>query len=1008
MRRAFVLLMLSFTLSPHLAFSDITFPGTDTVVAPCDDYARLVLNDPWDMSENTDVNNFIPENDLNAVSSASFTSDGRFTFTQDDSLGVFYLWSPQIGGSYPVGSRIGQLLNVDRSKYNYLSIRMKNNTAGSNGVRTYWNRGLEYYGETTVTNPTATELGWGVYGMNLSTVGISAGESTSTAAWTAAPVTGLAVVAASIPGSPIEVDWIQLLDPTSCSNYSLNYNASAMGNDGRISIFYDTDTNPYNGYIRKMVSSATAANGAINDSSLNHFPGTYNVVGVLDSDYATLEMADPWDMSESTDVTASNFTPSFAAGAVSGTAGATAPQIVPKKLSGGIDAGVYTKLSLHLTQSAIAPVSIVWNGGSRTIPNITLLPQNGGAYEIDLAGQPNWSGIKTTFYIVPASTAGVNFSVDFISLRAAGYDSTRSAAALAGTVYTGAGDFVVNTPPSITIKEPSSDGGVAFRPWNARPLDIELSQNLRYDLDPSFSGEAYTSFLPDSRLVEGERGDFYKGANAAGNDDPHDWLTWIGNPRTASFSASEFKNLCFRTLVDHPFSLCLGSVARVVWYNTVYGFRISEDIVLGYNGFNSNAWQEYCVDLADMPEDGGTAGGWSGTIEGFRLDPHEFSYDTCVGNAPGGNPASVRYYLDYVKLRKDDEANTSYNIVLGLDDPEDDATVSLYYTSGTSPSGGALITTLNETDNSRVYTWNTAGVPDGSYLVYAVATDGVSTVTRAAEGRITINHLNTSTPTAPVLSLEAPGNGDVICDTMQVKGFALQTDRYEDVASVEVQIDGALIEEFKPEVYSPNAVTAHPDADSSDSGFNLELDTAGIAMGARTVTVRAFSTDGTSTSQNINVTRSNVGCTAFDSDPAPAGTPVPGDSIDNNDGVSQPIFGKVAHTPLGKLSFKLSRSVNSNSPSCTLNFYIGSTKNDVSTLVKSFTATTDVTKFSALGVFINPATLPKFFLDVERVCPGFTTQRSTRVKRVLPRTTTGKVSSLTKLQRKLARKLKKL
>lgn len=983
-----------FFLASSLVQAQVTVSGTpSTNVRSCDDFATVELNDPWDMENASDFHHFNPL-DVLGITGSSF-DNGVFSFQTTVSGPTLYLWSPQPAGSALVGGRYGQALNVDRSKFTHFTVRMSTDLEDPFGFNFLWDRGFDYATLRAVTDRVSTNTGWDTYTLDLNTLGISAVESSSTNPWSTEEVTGLAFRPATLVGSNIKIDYIRLEDPSSCGNYSFNYGVTASGSDNRTSIYLDNDGNVTNGVYDSLVTSSSSG-GTFNGTSLGLAPGVYDVVAVLDSDYASLVLNNPWDMSETSDIGSTSNVSNFvqSGGVVSGTATGTAS--VPLEVgSAGINTSIYHNLSIKLTQSSNTPFSIVWSGGGVTIPDpaASIYNVGGGVFQIDLTGEAGWTGTKTAFSIRPTSIPGVSFSIDFVSLRQNGFDLTRDLSTVQAnsTVFEDA--ITINTPPTFEFIEPDSTGGVAIRPWDMNPGDIVRGDNLQYGDDPAFPGESYTSFLPDSRLVDGMRGDFFKGRNVVGSDDPVNYSALKDAKGTIEFSADDYHRLCFKLLVESPFSLCLGSVGRIFWKGDNYDFRTSEDVVLGFDNWSGTQWQEYCLDMKDLEQDqeiGGTSPGWEGNITGFRIDPHEIAISECGGARNG----SATYYFDYIKLRKDDAADDRFNIVYTHEDPDGSGTVSLYYSSTDTTSGGTLITTLSSAAESRVYSWDTSSIPNGVYYLYGVATDGVNVTTRKASGPIKIDHGAVSSTVEPVLSVEAPQNADVVCSAMQVKGYALQSDRFEEVAAVEVLVNGERLTTFEPKEYSPTAVSAFPDTESSNTGFDAIYDTSGLAFGSHTVEITAYSTDGNSSTETVTVNKAASACTPLVEDDAPNGDSIgAGDLINSDPDVKSPKLKKVKLSKRGLLTFSVARSAEGKK-NCSLSFFVSDSASGPFTPVKTISTKKAKTNFRLKKLRIDPNSLGEFYLDVVKSCPGLSPLGTGAPKKVAVSSNKGKITDI--------------
>ena len=87
------------------------------------------------------------------------------------------------------------------------------------------------------------------------------------------------------------------------------------------------------------------------------------------------------------------------------------------------------------------------------------------------------------------------------------------------------------------------------------------------------------------------------------------------------------------------------------------------------------------------------------------------------------------FYLKRVKLAANERAGTTYTIQWNYSDPflqSGTPTMTLSYDTDTDPSSGLVpIATVNPTTGS--YVWNTTGVPNGTYYIYASYSDGINT-----------------------------------------------------------------------------------------------------------------------------------------------------------------------------------------------------------------------------------------------------------------------------------------
>lgn len=988
----------------------ITNPSSVTRTQACDDLATDLYGDPWDMSNSTDINNHIT-GDVVALGDATFSGGTFSAVTEAAHAATFYLFSPQIIGTTRSGGKFGQDLNIDAAraqKYRQLAIRMYSDTAeASGGLRFIFNRGTDYVPNRTVTQRFPIQQGWHVYRFDMPSLMISAGESSNTNPWSEGSITSLAIMPAALSGSRLRIDYIRLEDPASCPSVTVNYQATADGSGSRFSLFLDDNTNPLDGYVTRLtynqVASGTPSSiSATTDGLDRGVP--YKVIGFLNNDHATLTNADPWDMSQLGDISASENVSALASdgASLSGTASSASPSLYLRVDSSGIDASTFRRFSMKLSQSSPSTVAIFWfnrTGGSGS--SVITDPNLDGIYELDLGSNASWNGTIREIIIRPVSGAGHAFSIDFISLRTAGYVS----ALPTPTVYSSTGTITQNNPPLISVLRPAKEGGESFQTWNMNVGDAALTSNLATDTDPAFPTESLTGYLPDVRVVEGNRGDFLKGTNLLGNDDPNIYFTFPRSSDSSIIDGNSYRNLCVKLLIQRDLDVCLGSIVKPIWLNADNNFTDPMAAISIYNRWSGSRWYEYCFDLPTMNLLGADPQPWAGNITGFRIDPHEFSRDTCGSNgAPTGNPTQTTFMLDWVKLTRDVTADTGATTVL-LDtlDPDDNSSVDLFISTSPNTSGGTQVAS-GIPSGKRAHVLNTSGIADGTYYLYAVANDGLNTSSRLAAGRLVVRNQGAPSRAAPILSLEAPVNGQNVCSSIQVKGFSLLTDKLERVTAIEVLRGATVVGTLEPRDFSPSARVAYAPStyESSNSGFNGSFDISSWPLGENIVEIRAYSPDGTITSSGpISVTKAATGCADPITDAPPSGSALAMDAPDTSRPTPTPIpkfkkptIRKASISKSGVLELSFS-SANDQAGSCAVSLAVSTRSGAAFKRVKSLTSTstTYTTKLNSSGIKNGP--LKRVYIKLTKTCPygsGATTGQLT-----FKQSAKGKITSLARL-----------
>jgi hypothetical protein len=159
-----------------------------------------------------------------------------------------------------------------------------------------------------------------------------------------------------------------------------------------------------------------------------------------------------------------------------------------------------------------------------------------------------------------------------------------------------------------------------------------------------------------------------------------------------------------------------------------------------------------------------------------------------IRHTGGNSPPSVQV------LEPDGEgdvADETFTIEYLAYDPDDTATVSLYWdTDSNGFDGSPIVRDLEEDDGRGIYTWDTSGMEDGAALyVYAVVSDGKNPQARAySTGPVTIDHSQ-----GPEIVEFGPSGDDIPLDRPVRVTFDSEMDRpsVEAALSVSPSLAGA-------------------------------------------------------------------------------------------------------------------------------------------------------------------------------------------------------------------------
>jgi hypothetical protein len=256
---------------PAAAQFVVTQPSTQTNVKAADDFATTAFQDPWDMSQRTDVGWWLFGSDFPPSNWTSPTfSGGVFTGTTAGAGARLFLLesglAPTLGGSATPIGKTGQQFPINANKYTHLLYRMSSptgfqDTANTSNLSQFiWSTNTIYDDQTVAASKEVIK-GNAVYDVDLRTLPV--GGST----WNGVK-RSFQFLPNQVTGALIQLDWVRLVDG---SDATLFKNITWTG--GTADIYLDNDN--------------SAANGNLGRIALNAAGGTFNffIGGLQPGDY---------------------------------------------------------------------------------------------------------------------------------------------------------------------------------------------------------------------------------------------------------------------------------------------------------------------------------------------------------------------------------------------------------------------------------------------------------------------------------------------------------------------------------------------------------------------------------------------------------------------------------------------------------------------------------------------------------------------------------------------------
>ncbi len=315
---------------------NVTEPnGTNDRVTQGNDYATKVRNDPWDMSQSTDVAAY------GGIMSPTFNG-GMFSGTAN-ATGASYF-------DLSVASTA-----IDPATYRNLTFRMYSGNQVPGGYSIWWH---DKNGSWSSWNAGTTVPGWNIYSLDLSSQpswnnGVSKDQ--------------FRIYPAINAGNSFQVDWVKLLQPNSAT---FNIQWTATNTSGAtISLYYDTVGSGAQGnlIVAGLAGSTTSYNWDVSFLDL----GNYYVYAKIDNNVNPVGLSygsGPLSIVSASSPTLAVSPPSFSFLALTGTNPAHQTLVISNSGTG----------SFSWTTTAPSWVTLTPNNGSTEPTNVTVSVQSSG------------------------------------------------------------------------------------------------------------------------------------------------------------------------------------------------------------------------------------------------------------------------------------------------------------------------------------------------------------------------------------------------------------------------------------------------------------------------------------------------------------------------------------------------------------------------------------------------------------------------------------------------------
>jgi hypothetical protein len=259
-----LILLVTFSGAPAESAPDalsFTAPGTAVAVLPeIDEYATMVLGDPWDMNEPTDLVYY--RSDSGLVNSTF--ADGIYSAQMIAGIGNDRITLLTAGAQDNTALRIGKVgynFPIDANKYRYLTLRLyKSNVEYNSGLVQWFETDAYTTSVLGVSNsyPVPAGAGWHTMVIDLASIGIQLGSKP----WSGT-VRELIVKPFAGPGAAgatVKLDWARLTaqDPRTARPYTIRWN----GGSGEITLYASAGNKTLDEGDIRIASGVNASSGS--------------------------------------------------------------------------------------------------------------------------------------------------------------------------------------------------------------------------------------------------------------------------------------------------------------------------------------------------------------------------------------------------------------------------------------------------------------------------------------------------------------------------------------------------------------------------------------------------------------------------------------------------------------------------------------------------------------------------------------------------------------------------